>query len=98
MSETFDAARLVASAQEGARQLVLSGKWTGAMQSELDVSFQHAALAAQRASTLYERSVYLRQIARRVIPRRLFPLLRDSVQVVAHARQWAGSRARGPRS
>ncbi len=79
-------------ATDRAAELRSSGRWSNAMQAELDQAFERAATKALRTAALYERSVVLRRVARRIVPRSLRPVAKRAVRV------FDGLTARAPAS
>ena len=69
-----------------AEELQSSGRWSKAMQNELDRSFEHAAVGALRRAALYERSVKLRHLARLVVPTALRPAVKRTAALVNRIR------------
>lgn len=70
---------IVAAAREDLAQLGVDGRWGAEDDAELERRFGRATYDALRAPRLAERSVRLRRIARRTIPRQLRPKLRRAL-------------------
>ncbi len=69
-----------------------AGQWTSVDDAELDRRFEAAAVAALRVPALAERSAFLRQVGRRVVPERLRPAARRAAGLVDRAGSAALSR------
>lgn len=95
-SSPVDSSRLVRDAIAQATELSVSGRWSNAMQVELDQGFERAARKALRAAALYERSVMLRRIARRVIPTGLRPIAKRAARLLDRLMARGSSRKSGP--
>jgi hypothetical protein len=67
---------IVADARNDVASLASEGRWSKADEAELERKFERATFDALRAPRLAERSVRLRRLARKTIPRRLRPKLR----------------------
>lgn len=61
------------------------GQWSNADDAELDRRFEAAAIAALRVPALAERSAFLRQLGRRVVPEQLRPAARRAAGLVDRA-------------
>lgn len=62
-----------------------AGQWSAAEDAELDRRFEAAAVAALRVPALAERSTFLRQVGRRVVPEQLRPAARRAAGIVDRA-------------
>lgn len=62
-----------------------AGQWSAAEEAELDRRFEMAAVAALRVPALAERSTFLRQVGRRVVPEHLRPAARRAAGMVDRA-------------
>jgi hypothetical protein len=71
--------RVAADARRDVSSLASNGRWTAEDDAQLERSFARATYDAMRAPRLAERSVRLRKIARRTIPRPLRPKLRRAL-------------------
>jgi hypothetical protein len=73
--------------------------WSAEDDARVELSYEQAATSALRAPLLAERSVALRRIAKRVVPKALVPAARRAVGVVdGLSRRAIGSRRPRPRS
>lgn len=68
--------------------------WRGEDDVEIERVYERVAIAALRTPLLAERSVALRRIAKRVVPRRLLPVARRGVAVIDNlSRRVGGARS-----
>ena len=73
--------------------------WSAEDDARVELAYEQAAASALRAPLFAERSVALRRIAKRVVPKALVPAARRAVGVVdALSRRAIGSRRARPRS
>jgi hypothetical protein len=73
--------------------------WSDADDARAELIYEEAATSALRAPLLAERSVVLRRVAKRVVPKALVPATRRAVGVVDRlSRRVAGARRPRPRS
>jgi hypothetical protein len=70
-------------------------RWTDEDDAELDRRFARATFDAQRAPRLAERSVRLRKLARRTVPRSLRPKLRRALARIEHVYELVRDRGDG---
>jgi hypothetical protein len=73
--------------------------WSAEDDVRVELAYEQAAASALRAPLLAERSVALRRVAKRVIPKALVPATRRAVGVVDGLSRWvSGVRRARPRS
>jgi hypothetical protein len=73
--------------------------WSAADDLGVELAFEQAAVSALRAPLLAERSVALRRVGKRVVPKALVPAARRAVGVVdGVSRRVLGARRARPRS
>ncbi len=76
---------IVADARRDVMELATEGRWNKEDEAELERRFERATYDALRAPRLAERSVRLRKIARRTIPRPWRPRLRRGLARIERA-------------
>jgi hypothetical protein len=73
--------------------------WRAEDDARVELAYEQAATAALRAPLFAERSVALRRVAKRVLPKALVPAARRAVGVVdGFSRRVSGARRARPRS
>ncbi|HXZ82523.1 MAG TPA: hypothetical protein VED84_02090 [Acidimicrobiales bacterium] len=86
------ASSIVAAARVDAELLAIDGRWTSENTAELDRAFERAATQALRMPRLAERSLWLRRMARLVVPAPARPRLRRALAFVEQAFRSARAR------
>ena len=85
---------LVAHVEEIARAIESSGDWPRSADDALESAFAQAKARAIRQAAFLERSVFMRSIARRLIPQCLRPALRRSLGLARQLRRSVRTPAR----